>query len=59
MRCAARCQAANIAGIRAFAVHAKDDDARRYYERFGFIPSPSDGYQLFVLVKDLRRVGES
>jgi GNAT superfamily N-acetyltransferase len=49
-------QAADIAGIRAFAVHAKDDDARRYYERFGFIASPSDPYHLFVLIKDLRRI---
>jgi GNAT superfamily N-acetyltransferase len=30
-------QAADIAGIRAIAVHAKDDDARAFYERFGFV----------------------
>jgi len=29
-------QAAEIAGIRALAVHAKDDAARRYYEQFDF-----------------------
>lgn len=29
-------QAADIAGIRAFVVHAKDDDAKSFYERFGF-----------------------
>ena len=49
-------QAADIAGIRAFAVHAKDDDARTYYEHFGFIASPSDPFHLFVLMKDLRRI---
>lgn len=49
-------QAADIAGIRAFAVHAKDEAARGYYERFGFIPSPTDLFHLFVLVKDLRRI---
>jgi GNAT superfamily N-acetyltransferase len=49
-------QAADIAGIRAFAVHAKDEAARGYYERFGFIPSPTDPFHLFVLVKDLRRI---
>jgi GNAT superfamily N-acetyltransferase len=49
-------QAADIAGIRAFAVHAKDDEARTYYERFGFIASPSDPFHLFVLMKDLRRI---
>ncbi len=47
-------QAADIAGIRALAVHAKDDDARAFYERFGFIPAPSDPYHLFVLLKDVR-----
>jgi GNAT superfamily N-acetyltransferase len=49
-------QAADIAGIRAFGVHAKDDEARTYYERFGFIASPSDPFHLFVLMKDLRRI---
>lgn len=49
-------QAAEIAGIRAFGVHAKDDEARAYYERFGFIASPSDSFHLFVLMKDLRRI---
>jgi predicted N-acetyltransferase YhbS len=37
-------QAADIAGIRAFAVHAKDDEARTYYEQFSFIASPSDPF---------------
>ena len=49
-------QAADIAGIRALAVHAKDDNARRYYEQFDFLPSPSDPLHLFVLLKDLRKV---
>ena len=49
-------QAADIAGIRAFAVHAKDDAAKRFYEHFNFIPSPIDPLQLFVLLKDVRRI---
>jgi len=49
-------QAAEIAGIRAFAVHAKDDDAKRFYEKFDFIPSPVDPMHLFVLLKDVRRI---
>ena len=49
-------QAADIAGIRAFAVHAKDEAARSFYEHFGFIPSPTDPLHLFVLIKDLRRI---
>ena len=47
--------AADIAGIRAFMVHAKDDEAKAFYERYGFAPSSSDPYHLFVLLKDLRR----
>lgn len=47
-------QAADIAGIRAFAVHAKDDEARAFYEHFGFTPLPSDPYHLFRLLKDIR-----
>jgi GNAT superfamily N-acetyltransferase len=49
-------QAADIAGIRACAVHAKDDDARRFYLKFDFVPSPSDPMHLFVLLKDVRRI---
>ncbi len=47
-------QAADIAGLRALAVHAKDDEARTFYERFDFIASPSDPFHLFVLLKDVR-----
>jgi len=47
-------QAAEIAGIRAFAVHAKDDEAKSFYEHFGFTPLPSDAYHLFRLLKDIR-----
>ena len=49
-------QAADIAGIRAMAVHAKDDDARAFYERLGFVPAPTDPYHLFVLLKDVRAI---
>jgi GNAT superfamily N-acetyltransferase len=52
-------QAADIAGIRGFAVHAKDDEARAFYEHFDFAPSPSDPYHLFRLLKDLRKVLKS
>ena len=47
-------EAAEIAGLRAFAVHAKDDEARAFYEHFDFIASPSDPMHLFVLLKDVR-----
>lgn len=53
-------QAADIAGIRALAIHAKDDAARAFYERFpfGFLPSPTDPLHLYLLMKDLRRALE-
>ncbi len=47
-------QAADIAGIRAFAIHAKDDEAKSFYEHFDFVASPSDAYHLFRLLKDIR-----
>lgn len=47
-------QAADIAGIRAFAVHAKDEAAKSFYQHFDFVPSPSDPYHLFRLLKDIR-----
>ena len=49
-------QAADIAGIRAFAVHAKDESARTFYQHFDFLPSPTDPLHLFLLIKDLKRV---
>jgi GNAT superfamily N-acetyltransferase len=49
-------QAAEIGGIRAFAVHAKNPPARRFYKHFGFVPSPTDPLHLFLLIKDLRQV---
>jgi predicted N-acetyltransferase YhbS len=48
-------QAADIAGIRAFAVHAKDEGASAFYRHFDFVPSPTDPLHLFLLVKELRR----
>ena len=48
-------QAADIAGIRAVIVHAKDDNARRFYAHFDFDPSPTDPYHLYLLIKDLRK----
>jgi predicted N-acetyltransferase YhbS len=46
-------QAAEIAGLRAMLVHAKDDSARRFYEKFGFEQSPIDAYHLFLGLSDI------
>jgi len=47
-------QAADIAGLRAIVVHAKDEDAKRFYERYRFEQFPSDPLKLALLLKDLR-----
>ena len=49
-------QAAAIAGIRALLVHAKDEAARDWYLGWGFEPSPTDPYHLFLLSKDMQQI---
>lgn len=46
-------QAAEIAGLRAMLVHAKDDAAKRFYQKFGFEPSPIDNYHLFLRLSEI------
>ncbi|MCK7592295.1 GNAT family N-acetyltransferase [Pseudomarimonas salicorniae] len=47
---------AEHAGIRAMLTHPIDDDAARFYTRFGFIASPLRDQQLLLLLKDARRL---
>lgn len=47
-------QAADIIGIRAVLVHAINEDARRFYKKYGFEESPIDDLHLMLLMKDLR-----
>jgi GNAT superfamily N-acetyltransferase len=47
-------QAADIAGIRCLLVHAKDEEARKWYESWEFESSPTDPYHLFLMIKDLK-----
>ena len=49
-------QAADIAGIRAVVVHAKDESARAFYEHFGFASGSIDPLHLYVLTKELRKL---
>lgn len=49
-------QAAEIAGIRALVVHAKDETAQRFYQRFDFVESPTDPLHLFIVLKDVRKM---
>lgn len=49
-------QAADIAGIRALLVHAKDKTAQSWYQQFDFDPSPTDPLHLYLLLKDLKKL---
>jgi GNAT superfamily N-acetyltransferase len=49
-------QAAEIGGIRAILVHAISEDARRFYERYGFQISPIDPMTLMITVVDAKKV---
>jgi predicted N-acetyltransferase YhbS len=47
-------QAAEIAGLRAMLVHAKDDAAKTFYQKYGFVLSPTDEYHLLLKLSDIR-----
>lgn len=44
------------AGIRAMLTHPINEEAARFYTRFGFIASPLREQQLLLLLKDARKV---
>ena len=48
-------QAADILGIRTILVHAIDQQAREFYERFEFEPCLDDELHMMLLMKDLRK----
>ena len=48
-------QAADFAGIKALLVHAISEDAKRFYERCGFRPSPVDPMTLMIMLRDAQR----
>jgi GNAT superfamily N-acetyltransferase len=47
-------RAADIAGIRALLVHAKDEAARSWYLQWEFEPSATDPLHLYLLLKDIK-----
>jgi GNAT superfamily N-acetyltransferase len=49
--------AADIIAVRAVLVHALNEDARRFYMRFDFEPSPVHPLHLMLLMKDIRASG--
>lgn len=48
------CAASEIAGARAIIAHAIDDDAARFYQRHGFVPSPL-GQRIMLLPMEVVR----
>ena len=51
-------QVADVVGVRALAVHAKDDQAISFYRHFGFTLSRTDPRHLFMIIKDIRGAAE-
>ena len=49
--------AADIIAVRAVLVHALNDEAKRFYMRFDFEPSPVHPLHLMLLMKDIRASG--
>lgn len=47
---------AEQAGVRALLTHPIDEEASRFYQRFGFEASPVREQQLLLLLKDARRL---
>lgn len=46
-------QAADAIGIRGMTVHALSDEAKSFYEKIGFEPSPLDPHLLMITLTDL------
>lgn len=47
-------QAADIGGLRAMLTHAKDEEAKSFYEKYGFESSPTNELHLMLSIKDIR-----
>jgi GNAT superfamily N-acetyltransferase len=48
--------AAETIGVRAILVHAISDEARAFYEHWGFTPSPVEPMTLMITVDEARRM---
>lgn len=42
------------AGVRAFVTHAKDEQAKEWYMKFGMEPVPAQPLHLYLMLKDVR-----
>jgi GNAT superfamily N-acetyltransferase len=45
-------QVSDMAGVRAIAVNAISENARRFYEKYNFKPSPLDPFLMMLLLRD-------
>ena len=52
-------QAAEIAGLRAMLVHAKDDSAKRFYEKYGFQRFSPGNLRLFLPMETIQQLVQS
>ena len=52
-------QAADAIGIRGMTVHALSDEAKAFYDKVGFEPSPLDPHLLMITLIDLIEAGGS
>lgn len=46
-------EASDIIGVRALLVHAKDERVSDFYQRFGFLQSPTDPLHLYLSLADI------
>jgi len=49
-------QVAEIAGVRAILVSAISENARRFYERYGFISSPAHPLTLMITLMEAEKL---
>jgi len=49
-------QAADIAGVRAILVHAISEDAKRFYEKHGFVTSPVDPMTVMITTAEAAKI---
>ncbi len=50
-------EVAELVGVRVILLHAKDDNARNFYQHHGFEASPIDDMTLMLLVTDVLASG--
>ena len=49
-------EASEVIGARGIVVHAKNQRAKEFYERYDFEPLPGSELHLAVLIKDIQNI---